>query len=50
MSSEKQKYIVQKRLKGKEITDAIFIKDLQNFDNYDNLIEIKIEVNKILAN
>ena len=39
MSSKKQKYMHQKRMRSKEI----FIRGLQNFDNYDRFNRSKLK-------
>ena len=43
MGSKKAKHIGQKRMRSKEIIDTIFIRGLQNFDNYDILIQLKLK-------
>ena len=43
MSSKKQKYMRQKRMRSKEMIDTIFIKSLQNFDNYDRFNRSKLK-------
>ena len=52
LSIKRQEYIGQKRMRSKEIIETIFIRGVQNFDDYDSLnpIETKIDSNKFLTN